>query len=252
MEYWKGKIAVVTGASAGIGSHVLLSLAKEGLITIGLARRVENIDQIAAENPNIAGRIVGRKCDISDPDSIRDAFNWIEQEFGRLHIIINNAAAPTPAGVTLSDKLSDEAIVNAINTNLTGLVLCSRHAYRLMQKHDELCFIINIGSVRGHINPIVQFNFTSVYSTTKHGVRHLTEVIRTDLAAEGNKRIRVSSVSPGLVKTERVNKVGGDYIGAHDRFPHLFPEDISSAIIYLLGLPPRVNVSHFIEHIVSS
>lgn len=243
MEYWKGKIAVVTGASAGIGAQTLIDLAKAGIIAIGLARRVENIEKFASENQNIEGKIIGRKCDISDPDSIREAFEWIDQEFGKVHIIINNAAAPTSAGTTLSDQLPDAAIVNAINTNLTGLVLCTRHAHRLMKKHDDYCYIININSVRGHISPMVQMNFTSVYSTTKHGVRHLTEVIRTDLAAEENQRIRVSSLSPGLVKTEREGKIGGDYSGMYEVFPHLFPKDIADAIIYLLSLPPRINVS---------
>lgn len=243
MDYWKGKIAVVTGASAGIGAQVQLDLAKAGITTVGLARRSENIEKAAADNPDIEGKIIARQCDISSIDSIRETFEWIERELGKVHILVNNAAAPTPAGTTLSDKLSDEAIVSALNTNLTGMVLCTRHAYRLMQKHDEYGYIINIGSIRGHINPIIEMNFTNVYSTTKHGVRHLTDVIRTDLAADENRRVRVSELSPGLVKTEREEKVGGGYSGFYEQFPHLFPSDISAAILYLLGLPPRVNVS---------
>lgn len=192
MEYWKNKIAVVTGASAGIGSQIVEDLAKAGIIVIGLARRVDNVQILAEKNKDAPGKIIPHECDISNVDSISETFKWIEKEFGKVHIIINNAAAPTKHGETLSPNLAHEEIINAINTNFTGLVLCTREAYKLMQKHEDYAYIINMNSLRGHVSPILQLNFTSVYSATKFAVTNHTETIRLDLGAAGNRRIRVT------------------------------------------------------------
>lgn len=242
MEYWKGKIAVVTGASAGIGAQILIDLAHTGIIVIGLARRIDRIQQISDENKNASGKIFPRECDISSVDSIQSAFKWIEETFGKVHIIINNAAAPTKPGETLSPDLPHEEITKAINTNLTGLVICTREAYKLMLKHEEYSYIINMNSVRGHVSPIVQMNFTSVYSATKFAVTNHTETIRLDLGVAGNKRIRVTSLSPGLVRTERAEKIAGPYSDFYERTVHLMPQDVSDAVLYLLSTPPHVNV----------
>lgn len=242
MEYWKDKIAVVTGASAGIGAQIVRDLAKVGITVIGLARRVECIEQIADENKTLTGKIIGRECDISSVASIETAFKWIDTTFGKVHIIINNAAAPSKPGETLSPDLPHDEITMAINTNLTGLVICTREAYKLMLKHDEYAYIINMNSVRGHVSPIVQMNFTSVYSATKFAVTNHTETIRLDLGAAGNRRIRVTSLSPGLVRTERAEKIAGPYSDFYERTVHLMPKDVSDAVLYLLGTPPHVNV----------
>ncbi|XP_063696874.1 farnesol dehydrogenase-like [Culicoides brevitarsis] len=241
MDYWKDKIAVVTGASAGIGAQILTDLAKSGLIVIGLARRVEKIQEIAEANK--PAKIFARECDISEVASIEAAFKWITETFGKVHIIINNAAAPTKPGETLSPALSHEEITRAINTNLTGLVICTREAYKLMMNHDENAYIINMNSVRGHVSPIVQMNFTSVYSATKFAVTNHTETIRLDLGLAGNKRIRVTSLSPGLVRTERAEKIAGPYSDFYEKTVHLMPKDVSDAVLYLLSTPPHVNVS---------
>lgn len=246
MDYWKNKIAVVTRASGGIGLQILLDLAREGLTVIGLARTEAKIEAAAAAElkESIAGKIFARHCDISNIDSIRAAFQWIEEEFGVVHVIVNNAAAATKAGTTLDEAVPHEDISLAINTNLTGLVVCTREAYRLMKKHNDLGYIINMNSVRGHVSPLVFMNFTNVYSATKFAVTNHTETIRLDLAHEDNKRIRVTSLSPGLVKTQREGLIGGGYSGTYEKNPFLLPKDISDAVKYLLTLPPNVNVQY--------
>lgn len=249
MDYWRGKIAVITGPSGGIGRQILIDLAKAGMVTVGLARRAEKIAEIAAEHKDL--KIFARQCDISDITSIREAFAWIEAEFGKVHVLVNNAAAATKAGTTLSLDVPHEQIATAINTNLTGLVLCTREAYRLMQTHTDNGYIINMNSIRGHISPLVMMNFTNVYSATKFAVTNHTETIRLDLAAEGNKRIRVTSLSPGLVKTQREEAIGGGYAGFYDKFPSLTPNDISDAVQYLLSLPPNINVSNAISYLIA-
>lgn len=245
MDYWKEKIAVVTGASAGIGAQIITDLAKAGMTVIGLARRVERVQEIATTV--VSGKIYARECDISDINSIEAAFKWIDETFGKVHIIVNNAAAPTKPGETLNPALPHAEITKAIDTNFTGLVICTREAYKLMLKHDEYAYIINMNSVRGHVSPIVQMNFTSVYSATKHAVTNHTETIRLDLGAAGNKRIRVTSLSPGLVRTERAEKIAGPYSDFYEKTVHLMPKDVSDAVLYLLSTPPHVNVRIFNE-----
>lgn len=91
MEKWIGKIAVVTGASSGIGASIFSDLARHGLTVIGIARDVTKIDELvmasATENPNLHSY----RCDISDMESVRRAFLWLEERFGVIHILINNA-----------------------------------------------------------------------------------------------------------------------------------------------------------------
>jgi len=89
MEKWQGKTAVVTGASAGIGAAIVKDLARNGINVIGLARRPEKVEELAKEE--FSGKVYGYKCDVTDLQSIKDAFKWIEQKFSQIHILINNA-----------------------------------------------------------------------------------------------------------------------------------------------------------------
>lgn len=89
MDKWKGKIAVVTGASVGIGEAIVKDLANKGITVIGLARRPEKIEEYAKELSE--GQIFSYKCDVSDLESIKSAFHWIEEKFGVINILINNA-----------------------------------------------------------------------------------------------------------------------------------------------------------------
>lgn len=95
MDYWKHKIAVVTGASSGIGSAITLDLAKHGVTVIGLARRKNLIEQLATDNPNTPGKIYAHTCDVAKTESIVSAFKWIEDTFKTVHILINNAGRYT-------------------------------------------------------------------------------------------------------------------------------------------------------------
>lgn len=91
MEKWEGKLAVVTGASAGIGAAILRDLAKVGINVIGLARRVEKVEEIIEELGEVRGKVYAHKCDVSDEESVKSAFKWIEDKFGSFQILVNNA-----------------------------------------------------------------------------------------------------------------------------------------------------------------
>lgn len=88
---WKGKLAVVTGASAGIGAAIVEELAKAGINVVGLARRVSLIDEVIQNIGTTPGKVYAYHCDVSDLQSIKAAFKWIEEKFGSMNILINNA-----------------------------------------------------------------------------------------------------------------------------------------------------------------
>lgn len=190
MEKWSGKIVVVTGASAGIGAAIAIELARQNLTVVGLARRKEKIEALAVAN-NLPGKIHAIECDVTEPESIAKAFDQIEKRFGGVDILINNAGTIRNGQLTDLNK-PDEDFLLQINTNVTGLILCTRRALNTMKKRD-LGYIININSVAGHATPssaYVQFG-VNIYGATKFAVTNLTEVLRLELAGNGNK-IKVS------------------------------------------------------------
>lgn len=193
MDKWVGKNAVVTGASAGIGAAILVSLAKAGVNVVGLARRKSRIETIAKQNRSARGKIQAFACDISDPKSIDSAFSWIEKNIGKVHIWINNAGI-WHANKLTSDALKDEEIIDTISTNFTGLVLCSRKACKLMEKSGEPGYIININSVAGQLSAsstLAEFG-TNVYAGSKHAAANVTDILRLELATKSNNKIRIS------------------------------------------------------------
>lgn len=238
MEKWEGKIAVVTGASSGIGEAIVKDLAKNGLTVIGLARRSEKVEEISREFPNVSAI----KCDVSELASIKSAFQEIEQKFSFIHILINNA------GISMYDKVLDssdevtEKLNKVIDTNLTGLVHCTREGVRLMKKSNDYGIVINVGSILDTVIPFP--NMSSIYSATKHAVRAFTETIRQELIVSNIDKIRVANVSPGVVKTN-IGHAGGRKNADvfYDNLSHLQSEDISQGIIYMLSTPTNVNVT---------
>ncbi|XP_063695619.1 farnesol dehydrogenase-like [Culicoides brevitarsis] len=240
---WIGKTAVVTGASSGIGAAIVLDLAKHGVNVVGLARRKDRVEALAAAHKDFKGKITAHECDVSDPKSIKKTFEWLESSVGKVHIWINNAGV-WRANQLSGDKLTDEEIIEQINTNFTGLALCSRKAVKMMQKHGEESYVINIGSLAGQISGnISQAQFgTNVYAATKHAVKNLSEILWYELMSKPNNNIRVSNVSPGVVKTE-LGIVAGLKKEDMDKITGLISEDVSNAVNYILGTPNRVNIT---------
>ncbi|ETN62712.1 oxidoreductase [Anopheles darlingi] len=237
MERWNGRVAIVTGASSGIGAAIAKDLAKAGMVTIGLARRVERVEQLRKEIPEAAAkRLHPIKCDISNEADIDAVFKQVEERFGGCDVLVNNA------GITKKTDLlevGNTAEIKAVlDTNVTGLVLCSQRAYQSMVKRSVDGHIIHISSIAGHTVPhIPKLN---IYPGTKHAVRAITETMRHEMRNAG-KKIKVTSISPGGVKTEIV-----DMADIPPNMPFLDSEDISEAVLYVLGTPPHVQVHELI------
>jgi len=244
MEKWKGKNAVVTGASAGIGEEIVRDFAKEGINVVALARRVEKLESLKEELKNAPGKVIAVACDVSDKESVVSAFKSIEEIFGTIHILVNNAGVIRDVMVFDNDDDMEaiDKIEEVIQTNLTGLVHCSRKAFRLMEKSDDYGIIINIGSITGFYIPNAGVNY-NVYPGTKHAVRATTEVMRQELVKKNNKKIRVAEISPGLVVSELREAAG---LPKHKIPEFLRAADVSQAVTFLLMTPHSVNITEII------
>lgn len=132
-----------------------------------------------------------------------------------------------------------------IDTNLRGLVHCTAFAYKLMANNTAGGHIVNINSILGHsAAAFTPVPISNVYPATKFGVTALTEVLRQELNYLKDQRVKVSSISPGLVKTEIIAASGHPESAAEifQRTPHLQPEDVADAVLFALGTPPTVQV----------
>ncbi|XP_070501684.1 farnesol dehydrogenase-like [Chironomus tepperi] len=248
MEKWEGKTAIVTGASAGIGDAIVRDLVKHGINVVAMARRMVRLQKLRDQLRNEKGKVIPIKCDVSDKQSIEEAFEEIEQRVGKVHILVNNAGICISSDIFNNSKKSDEIIVSTINTNFLGLVRFSKNAYKLMKKTDDYGIIINIGSVAGH-NASLDFPL-NVYPGTKFAVRAVTESMRQELNKLKDTKIRVCEISPGGVLTE----IGGDSMNTPEMkamiesgmFPMLKSSDISQTVLFMLMTPYEVNITEMI------
>jgi len=135
-----------------------------------------------------------------------------------------------------------------IDTNIRGLTQCTREAYRLMKKSDDYGYIINVNSVVGHRIPYMGMPM-SVYAGTKYAVTAITETVRQELVAADNKKVRITSLSPGYVSTEFVEAAGFTSATAEAAkemlaaMPALKSEDVSHSVMFLLSTAYTVNVT---------
>lgn len=235
MDKWIGKYAVIVGASSGIGEVIAKKFAENGINVIALARRVEKIEENIKNYGEISGKIHPRQCDISNQDSINETFKWIGENFSEINILVNNAAVGLFISLLSESEESTNAINNTINTNLTGVVHCTRKAVGLMKKHSNPSIIINISSTLAHRIPFTGHSF-NIYPPTKYAVRAFNEIVRQELINEGASHIKTSCISPGLVATPMPSEQ------LLQNYAHLQPEDIADAALYLLSTPPRVNI----------
>lgn len=235
MEQWKSKVAVVTGASSGIGAAIAKALSIQGVIVVGMARRLDRLNELKkellAENKDAVFHAV--KCDLSAENEIVAAFEYVGLTFGGVDILINNAAT-VKFGLTLQMDLKD--LKQVIDVNLVGVISCTKKAFQSMADRDVPGYIINISSVAAYVPIHIPGAepTTNVYATAKSGLRAFYSVLRHELNHLKKSKIRISNVSPGLVKSEMTRGM--------EMFPILEAEDISDMVVYLLGTNPRVQV----------
>ncbi|KAJ9591489.1 hypothetical protein L9F63_001975 [Diploptera punctata] len=245
MERWAGRVALVTGASSGIGACIVEALVKHGLKVVGLARRIERIKEAANKLKGSQGELHGVQCDITNEKDILAAFAWVKEHLGGVDILINNA------GVLHQAFLSDGETSqwrHMLDVNVVGLSICTREAVKSMKERGvDDGHIVHINSLAGHGLPN-SFSRMYMYGATKNAVTQLAEGLRRELI-QSNSNIRVSSISPGLVRTEIMDVAHLQTFSSKDVFtgnPYMEAQDIADAVVFVLGAPQRVQVKEMI------
>lgn len=244
MEKWRDKVAVVTGGNSGCGLKIVENLAKNGLIVVSLDLKDDEIDKLKSENE----KIHTIKCDITLDDSVNLAFEWIEKHLNGVDILINNAGISNNFGIFDHDKPMLE-LKKCVEVNFIATIHCSRLAYKSMMKRDSHGCIININSVAGHRVMDMGKCKLGLYTSSKYAITSATELMRIELNSENNKKIRVSSISPGLIDTplfKSSNLPTTILEHMEEKMEKLKTEDISDMIIFVLSMPYRINISELI------
>jgi len=229
MSRLKGKVAIVTGASKGIGAGIAMGLAAEGAtVVVNYASSKEGADRVVAEIKGNGGKAVAIQGDVSKAGDVQRVFAETKKAFGQLDVLVNNAGVYQFAAL---DEITEEQFHRQFNTNVLGLLLATQEAAK--QFGSEGGSVINIGSTASSLNPPT----TAVYTATKGAVDAVTHVLAKEL---GPKKIRVNSINPGLVETEGVHAAG--FVGSE--FQKHFeaqtplgriaqPEDIAPIAVFL-------------------
>ena len=226
MSSLQGKIALVTGASQGIGRACALELAKAGATVALAARNVEKLEAVAAEIAAAGGSAKSYALDVSSEESIKSTAKAVLADHGAVHILVNNAGI-TKDGLALRMKLAD--FDDVLRTNLTGAFLLTQAVISSMMK-ARWGRVINITSVVGETGAAGQAN----YAASKAGLIGLTKSLAREFASRG---ITVNAVAPGFIQTSMTDSLTDDQkAGILTQIPlarYGTDADIAAAVTYL-------------------
>lgn len=222
-----GKVAVVTGASRGIGKSIALELAKQGAdVVVNYAGSVDRANEVVKEIGALGRKAISIQCDVSNTDSVNAMMKEALESFGNIDILVNNA------GITRDNllmRMKDSEWDDVINTNLKGVFLCTKAVTRPMMKQRK-GRIINITSIVGVTGNPGQAN----YVAAKAGVIGFTKTTAKELA---QRNITVNAIAPGFITTDMTDKLTEEVknsmltqipLGQFGR-----PEDIANAVVFL-------------------
>jgi len=197
MSKLSNKVAVVTGASKGIGAGIAKGLAAAGAaVAVNYASSKEGAERVVEEIVKAGGKALAVQGDVSKPSDVQRIFAETKKAFGRLDVLVNNAGVYQFAAL---GEITEEQFHRQFNTNVLGLILATQEAVKFFGAEGGN--IINIGSTASQLTPPT----TVVYTATKGAVDAVTHVLAKEL---GPKKIRVNSINPGMVETEGTHAVG--------------------------------------------
>lgn len=238
------KVAIVTGASSGIGYATALALSKVGIRVAVGARRVDRLQelekQIAKNNEQGREIFIQKKLDVTSKSDCDSFVDTVVKKWGKIDILINNAGL-MPLSFFKNNKV--EEWEQMIDVNIKGVLYCTSAVipHMLDKKSGH---IVNLSSVAGRI----VFAGGSVYCATKHAITAFSEGLRNELSPKYN--IRVTCIEPGAVSTELLETITDEsmakFIQASKSMETLQSEDIANAILYAIKSPNHVNVNEIL------
>jgi NADP-dependent 3-hydroxy acid dehydrogenase YdfG len=235
-----GEVALVTGASSGIGRATATALADAGAAVAVSARRTERLEELAADIEDDGGTALPVTTDVTEIEEVREMIETTKEELGGLDILVNNAGVMLLAPVVRADMAD---LQRMLDVNLMGLMAATREVLPAMLEQDH-GHIVNISSVAGR-----RANQASAgYSATKFGVNAFSESLRKETS---DSRVRVTVVEPGAVDTELGLHIPDEQV--QERMAEmaadltfLQPDDIADAIRYAVTRPERVAINEML------
>ena len=240
-----GSVALVTGASSGIGRATALALAAEGAAVALVARRADRLAALAGTIGDGGGTAVVIAADVTDQGAAEAAVQRSADELGRLDILINNA------GVMLLGPIADAPVEEwrrMIDINLSGLLYCTKAAlpHLLAAAADgprQVADLVNVSSVAGRVARLG----SGVYNATKHGVGAFSESLRQEVT---QRHVRVGLIEPGAVETELAGHNRPEVLeGMARRFAgmqRLSADDIAAAVLFMVTRPRHVAINEIL------
>ncbi len=223
----EGNVSIITGASHGLGRGIAMAFAREGSALVLAARGLEQLQSAANEIGAAGGRALVVPTDLKDEAQIENLFARTVEQFGRVDILVNNAAF---LGGAPLDQFTTEMWNHALAVNLTAPFLCTRAAFRIMKK-QRAGRIINIASISAQrVRPE-----SASYSATKHALWGLTQVTALEGRAFG---IVCSCICPGNIRTEARSVADSDF----NREPMMTVAEVADAVLFIAAQPQHVNV----------
>jgi NADP-dependent 3-hydroxy acid dehydrogenase YdfG len=239
-EMLKDKVAIVTGASSGIGYATALALSRAGVKVAAGARRIDRLESLQSEITKNGGEIFIQKLDVtikSECDAFADA---VIKKWGTIDILVNNAGLQP---LSFFKNLKVDEWDKMIDVNIRGVLYCTAAVITHMV-NKKSGHIVNISSIAGRI----VYPAGSVYCATKHAVTAFSEGLRQELSQRSN--IRITCIEPGLVATELTNTITDKalekYVEKTKQMEALQAEDIADAIVFAVQAPSHVNVNEIL------
>jgi len=233
------KVAVITGAGSGIGKATALAFLKDGWSVAFAGRRQEPLDAALAEAGAAAANGLAVATDVSDPQSVAALFAAVQQRFGRIDMLFNNAGQNAP-GVPFEDLPYDKW-KSVVDTNLNGSFLCAQAAFRMMKSQNpQGGRIINNGSISAH----APRPDSAPYTASKHAISGLTRTISLDGRKYGIAccQVDVGNAMTGLA--ERMAKGVKQADGTVKVEPMIDVTDVAKSVLFMANQPPDVNIYH--------
>ncbi|HEY9639089.1 MAG TPA: SDR family NAD(P)-dependent oxidoreductase [Coleofasciculaceae cyanobacterium] len=235
-----GKVAIVTGASSGIGEATAIALAAQGVKVAIAARRADRLEALAQRLQATGGDVLTITADVTDEAQVQDMVAKTKAHWGQVDILINNAGVML---LGMIDGANTEDWRRMININVLGLMYAT-HAVLPLMKVQGQGHIVNISSVAGRVANAG----TGVYNATKWAVNAFSESLRKEVYKDN---IRVTIIEPGLVDTELPTHITNAAARAqsanfYGSLKNLDSEDIAAAITYAVSQPPHVNVNEIL------